>query len=327
MKNFFTAYVFILLLAAACAKGNESAIHETAAADSALAQRLSPAEQKLKDSLDSIAALPPFVLRNDVATPEQADSFMRQSGYWAEYSQGVIDTIAKQNIGYANRLLHNREPYFIVADKQRMMVVLYDKFGRSHRAYKMACSAKYGTKHARGDNRTPEGFFWAEGIYDSTEWLFTDDDGNTSEKRGQFGPRFIRLKGAPMIGIHGTCAPWSRGLRTSHGCMRLHNAHILELVTFATKGMPIIISPSNRDQRVNHEEGYRHITQLRLPRVDETPVDEDFPGLKDYEDREKMIQHRKDSIEAVRRLRLERQLADEEARRLTDSIAALENEL
>lgn len=326
MKNFLPTYItLVLCLVTACGGNGDDTSGSDA--DSALPPGLSVAEQRLKDSLDSIAALPPSVLRNDVATPEQADSFMRQSGYWDEYSQGIIDTIAKQDMGYANRLLHNREPYFLVADKQRMMVVLYDKYGRSHRAYKMACSAKYGTKHAKRDNRTPEGFFTAEGIYDSTEWLFTDDDGNTSEKRGQFGPRFIRLKGAPMIGIHGTCAPWSRGLRTSHGCMRLHNAHILELVTFATKGMPIIVSPSDRDQRVNHEEGFRHITQLRLPRVDETPVDEDFPGLKDYEEREKMIQHRKDSIEAVRQLRLERQLAAEEAKRLADSISAQENEL
>ena len=186
--------IFFLLAVTACNSGNGNNVVD---ADSTSVPLLSPEEQRMNDSLDSIAALPPSVLRNDVTTPEQADSFMRQSGYWAEYSSGVIDTIAKQNIDYANRLLHNQEPYFLVADKQHMMVVLYNKFGQPHRAYKMACSAQFGTKHARRDNRTPEGFFSAEGIYDSTEWLFTDDDGNTSEKRGQFGPRFIRIKGAP----------------------------------------------------------------------------------------------------------------------------------
>lgn len=297
--------IMFLLAVNSCNSSNGSKGNKSVEADSTSAPRLSPEEQRVKDSLDSIAALPPSVLRNDVTTPEQADSFMRQSGYWAEYSSGVIDTIAKQNIDYANRLLHNSEPYFLIADKQHMTVVLYNKYGQPHRAYKMACSAHFGSKHAKRDNRTPEGYFTAEGIYDSTEWLYTDDDGNTSEKRGQFGPRFIRIKGAPMIGIHGTCAPWSRGRRASHGCMRIHNAHILELVTFATKGMPIIINPSDRDQRVNRQEGYTRITQLRLPKVDESPIDEDFPGLKEYEEREKLIQHRKDSIAAVMRMREE----------------------
>lgn len=318
--------IFFLLAVTACNSGNGNNVVD---ADSTSVPLLSPEEQRMNDSLDSIAALPPSVLRNDVTTPEQADSFMRQSGYWAEYSSGVIDTIAKQNIDYANRLLHNQEPYFLVADKQHMMVVLYNKFGQPHRAYKMACSAQFGTKHARRDNRTPEGFFSAEGIYDSTEWLFTDDDGNTSEKRGQFGPRFIRIKGAPMIGIHGTCAPWSRGRRASHGCMRIHNAHILELVTFATKGMPIIISPSDRDQRVNRQEGYTRITQLRLPKVDESPIDEDFPGLKDYEEREKLIKHRKDSIDAVLRIREELSrdtLATLQAEEKTDTMSEAGNE-
>lgn len=307
MKRLLIIPALMLLLTAAGCGGGES--RADSPRDTVVTPRLSPREQRVKDSLDSIAALPSWVLRNDITEIRQVDSFMRQSGYHAEYSQGVIDTIARQDIDYANRLLHNSQPYFIVVDKQQMKVLLYDKFGRPHRAYKMACSAKYGTKHARRDNRTPEGYFTAEGIYDSTEWLFTDDDGNTSEKRGQFGPRFIRIKGAPMIGIHGTCAPWSRGRRASHGCIRIHNAHILELVTFATKDMPIIISPSDRDQQVNRSEGYNRITQLRLPPVEASPIDEDFPGLKDYEEHEKLIQHRKDSIAAIQRMR-QQQLSD-----------------
>lgn len=317
MKSLLAFSVLLIMLAAtACGGGSD---YVQAEADTV--PGLSPEEQRLKDSLDSIAALPPSVLRNDLSTIEQVDSFIAQSGYSEEYSQGVIDTIARQSMDYANRLLHNREPYFLVADKQRMMIILYDKYGRFTRAYRMACSAKYGTKHARRDNRTPEGYFTAEGIYNSTEWLYTDDDGNTSERRGQYGPRFIRIKGAPMIGIHGTCAPWSRGRRASHGCMRIHNAHILELVSYATKGMPILISPSDRDQQVNREEGYTRITQLHLPRVEESPIDEDYPGLREYEEREKQIQHRKDSIAAVHARRAEEARLREEAQRQADSAA------
>ena len=68
----------------------------------------------------------------------------------------------------------------------------------------MACAKNYGTKHKKADSRTPEGFFEVEGIYNSTDWLYTDDDGVTSKKKGQFGPRFIRLKipVTSQIGIH-----------------------------------------------------------------------------------------------------------------------------
>ena len=97
-----------------------------------------------------------------------------------------------------------------------------------------------------------------KGIFNSTEWLYTDDDGNTSQKKGQFGPRLIRLliPGITQIGIHGTCAPWSIGKRASHGCIRLTNENILDLVQYAEKRMPVIVVPGRKDTEVNQSEGY-----------------------------------------------------------------------
>ena len=122
----------------------------------------------------------------------------------------------------------------------------------------MACAKNYGSKHQKADSRTPEGFFSAQGVYDSTDWLFTDDNGVTSKKRGQFGPRFIRLRTpvTSQIGIHGTCAPWSIGARCSHGCIRITNEQIMELVEYVEVGMPIIVSPGLKDTKVNMAEGY-----------------------------------------------------------------------
>ena len=42
----------------------------------------------------------------------------------------------------------------------------------------------------------------------------------------------------------------------SHGCIRVTNDNILELVKYAEVGMPVIVSPGPRDMRVNEDEGY-----------------------------------------------------------------------
>ncbi len=198
---------------------------------------------------------------------EEAIEHMKRSGHWEEYSKGIIPDVANECLEYATKLINNEFNRFIVVDKGRMEVLLYDKYGRMEKKYGMACAKNFGTKHHRGDSRTPEGFFTAEGIYDSTDWLFTDDDGVTSDKKGQFGPRFIRLKcpNTSQIGIHGTVAPWSIGHRVSHGCIRITNENILELVTLVEVGMPIIVSPGSRDMKVNRSEGYYIPSITTLP--------------------------------------------------------------
>lgn len=184
-----------------------------------------------------------------------------QSGPKADgYRGGIIPVIAREVPDYADRLIAALAKYdgFIVVDKAAMEVILYDSLGHVKRQYGMACAKNYGTKHKKADSRTPEGFFSVEGRYNSTEWLYTDDNGVQSKKKGQFGPRFIRIKipTTSQIGIHGTCAPWSIGHRASHGCIRITNENILELVELVTPGMPVIILPGKRDRAVNREEGY-----------------------------------------------------------------------
>lgn len=176
------------------------------------------------------------------------------------YKDGILFTIAREVPDYADKLISQLNKYkgFIVVDKAGMNVILYDKYGQVEKSYGMACAKNYGTKHKKADSRTPEGFFYVEGKYDSTDWLFTDDNGYTSPKKGQFGPRFIRLKipGTSQIGIHGTCSPWSIGHRVSHGCIRILNENILELVDLVEVGMPVIVLPGKRDREVNRSEGY-----------------------------------------------------------------------
>lgn len=186
--------------------------------------------------------------------------FIRNKPDAALYNGGIIPVMARFAPKYATKLLSELETYssFIVVDKASMRVILYDKYGQIMKDYGMACAKNYGTKHMKADSRTPEGFFSIEGKYDSTDWLFTDDDGHTSKKKGQFGPRFLRIRTpiSMQIGIHGTGSPWSIGHRVSHGCIRITNDNIMELFDLVEKGMPVIVLPGKRDRAVNREEGY-----------------------------------------------------------------------
>ena len=189
--------------------------------------------------------------------PQDVIALFEQEGHRDEYMSGVIAEIAKSSPSYARRLVNSSHSRFIVVDKGRMKVILYNRYGHEIVSYGMACARNYGTKRGKADCRTPEGFFSVQGIYDSTDWLFTDDNGRTSKKKGQFGPRFIRLSipTTTQIGIHGTCAPGSIGGRVSHGCIRLTNKNILQLVKLVKPGMPVIVIPGKRDREVNLQEG------------------------------------------------------------------------
>lgn len=218
------------------------------------------------------------------ATSQEALDYMQNSPYREKYEAGILPRMARENLPYTNKLLNSTYSRFLVVDKGKMKVQVYDCYGRKEIEYGIACAKNFGTKHEKGDSRTPEGFFSVEGIYDSTDWLFTDDNGVTSPKKGQFGPRFIRLRipTTSQIGIHGTCAPWSIGSRASHGCIRVTNENILKLVEIVEVGMPVIVNPGSRDMRVNLEEGYDvpYITTddrpIKIPKIihkDTTNVD------------------------------------------------------
>ncbi|MCM1293194.1 MAG: L,D-transpeptidase family protein [Bacteroides sp.] len=229
---------------------NDTIISEIAALDTATAIVDSAAEKK-DDKLTPLN-LPEF------ASDQEAIDWMQNSADAEKYSSGILIKMASDNLEYCNKLLRNPYDYFVVVDKPSMYVVLFDRYGREKQSYRMACGRNYGTKHKRSDCRTPEGFFSAEGIYDSTDWLYTDDNGYTSPTRGVYGTRFIRVENPATrtVGIHGTNAPGSLGRRASHGCIRVHNNSIIDLVKYVKKGMPIIVNPSDRDQQVNKSEGY-----------------------------------------------------------------------
>ncbi len=183
---------------------------------------------------------------------------MASSADSAAYARGILPQMARDVPEYAGCLLANEEEGFLIVDKATMKLYRYDRYGVEQERVGVAVAKPYGSKHKRRDNRTPEGYFTIEGIYNSTDWLYTDDDGNTSDVKGQFGPRFMRLRTpvSSQIGIHGTVAPWSIGGRRSHGCIRMTNENILRFAEICRPGWPVIVSPGPKDMAVNEEEGY-----------------------------------------------------------------------
>lgn len=192
------------------------------------------------------------------STPEDAMRYMDESSDNRAYAEGILYSMANDTLDYCERLLNNQFDYFIIVDKGKMNVELYDKFGRLKKSYRCACGKNYGNKRSKGDCRTPEGFFRAGSVKNSEDWHYTDEKGRRSENPGQYGPRFIRIitPGFSSTGIHGTDAPWSIGGRRSHGCVRIKNENILELAKFVAKGMPIIVLPGPKDRKVNEREEY-----------------------------------------------------------------------
>lgn len=255
MKSSLSVFISLIFfgLLIACSGGQTEKTNPTSDTiqnepDSATIIKQQQEKAKTRDSLPSNC------------TAEQAIEYMKTSGYWNNYSTGIIPSIVRQYLPYAHRLINNKYNHFIIVDKGSMQVILYDKYGHLKLNYKMACGRNYGHKRSKADCRTPEGIFQCGGWFDSTDWLYTNDWGVTSPARGQFGPRFIRI--CPQIGIHGTAARYSIGRRCSHGCIRIQNENVLELVKYVEKGMPIIVNPGANDVAANKANG------VSMPRLD-----------------------------------------------------------
>lgn len=251
MKYLVGIFLAILILCSCERKISKSAL---SGADVDTVAIIDTVDTIIIDTIE-VDTLPPRKYFHDSIS---ALKFVKSEEYRNSYKGSIIPQMIKDYFPYAQKLLNSKYQRFIVVDKYSMRVMLFDRMGRLERAYKMACARNYGTKHEKGDERTPEGFFSVENIYDSTDWLFVDDDGKKSDIKGQFGPRFIRLRipGTSQIGIHGTCSPRSIGWRCSHGCIRITNEQIMELVELVEPGMPVIVNPGRRDTKTNLEEGF-----------------------------------------------------------------------
>lgn len=128
-------------------------------------------------------------------------------------------------------------------DKNRMTISLLSETDTLMR-FPISCGRGFGPKQKQGDMRTPEGTYKILSFTDSRAWGHDFKDG-LGYIREAYGPWFIRLSAGNGIGIHGTHAPESMGLRASEGCIRLKNEDLLKLKPQLRKGMMVVILPDS----------------------------------------------------------------------------------
>ncbi len=143
---------------------------------------------------------------------------------------------------------HIQKP-FVVIDKDLhiLFVIEYDMALRDFivlRCYPVATGRYKGQKQEEGDLRTPEGVFKIIKVHDSSKWPpYVDLE--TGEKIG-YGPYFLRLKTKwKGIGIHGTDKAHEHEIGTdaSHGCIRMKNKDLLDMMKFVGVGTSVVIMP------------------------------------------------------------------------------------
>lgn len=229
---------------------------------------VSPKQDQTEATADTVKAEKTDTIakkdRNNGPTLTSTDAqlqYMSQSANSSRYNSGILPQLAKDAPEYCQKILA-KGTGFLIVDKAKMKVFLYDKFGNIELSYPIACASKYGARQQAWDSRTPEGLLDVQGIYNSQSWRFVSRSGSKSGP-GVFGPKFIRI--APSIGLHGTSSPGSIGKRISHGCIRLNNKNILELVNHVEVGMPVIVSPGPRDMLVNQSEGRNILAVVTEP--------------------------------------------------------------
>ena len=279
--NKLATYSFIALLAAAtvgCGGQNETkkeTSKDSVAVDSSAMKEAAFLESmmdsvKPEEPKDSVNAT---VVTRRFPTTESQLAYMKESNHWDKYSTGILPTMAAEVPQYCEKILQSPHQNFIIVDKGKMKLFLYDKYGNIVHSSGIACGRNYGTKQGSWDSKTVEGIFNAEGVYDSRAWPFINQWGGRSAP-GVFGPWFIRVQGS--IGIHGTSSPGSIGHRVSHGCIRVTNENINKIKTYASAGMPIIVSPGPRDMAANQAAG------INIPSVTtETGTARAVPGKED----------------------------------------------
>lgn len=143
---------------------------------------------------------------------------------------------------------------FLIINKSEKKIYLYENFEKVN-SYLVTIGKTPGNKIKSGDSRTPEGIFVVKSIDNSSNWDYDFPNDNLDPIRGAYGPWFIRLEvpGFNGIGIHGFIHDDALGERASHGCVRLNNEELEEIVNFAKPGMPVIILPGAKDLAMNAE--------------------------------------------------------------------------
>ncbi|WP_242603499.1 L,D-transpeptidase [Acetomicrobium hydrogeniformans] len=134
---------------------------------------------------------------------------------------------------------------WVCSKKEHVLLALSETDKVIYGGWMVATGRNPGQKLKVGDMRTPEGVFYVKSIEDSSFWGSYVDKA-TKERIG-YGPYFIRLEtGWKGIGIHGTDDEHLHEIGTdaSHGCIRMANDDLLEVVSMSMKGQKVVILES-----------------------------------------------------------------------------------
>ena len=66
----------------------------------------------------------------EFANAASARAYMRHSADSDKYASGILPQMADESLNYTTKLLNSKYDNFIIVDKGRMKVVLYDRYGR-----------------------------------------------------------------------------------------------------------------------------------------------------------------------------------------------------
>ena len=148
MKYLVGIFLAILILCSCERKISKSAL---SGADVDTVAIIDTVDTIIIDTIE-VDTLPPRKYFHDSIS---ALKFVKSEEYRSSYKGSIIPQMIKDYFPYAQKLLNSKYQRFIVVDKYSMRVMLFDRMGRLERAYKMTCARNYGTKHEKGDERTP----------------------------------------------------------------------------------------------------------------------------------------------------------------------------
>lgn len=173
---------------------------------------------------------------------------------------------------YEKREISGNPEYSIVVDKSehRLEVKKHEKgIVETERMYDVATGRNAGDKIHEGDCKTPSGRYYIKKVMsnDSNSIFY---DNYLVHLNNRFNS-YMRIDGKPLgydsygpvalvlnypnnedikqgktgsrIWIHGTSDPGSIGKNASHGCLRMHNSDILELLNYVGNGTEVVIRP------------------------------------------------------------------------------------
>ena len=138
--------------------------------------------------------------------------------------------------------------YWIKVNKQQLRLTLF-KGGEVVKSWPVSIGKGRGkVKSSRLDLITPTGTFTIYRVIpDATKLVFDpawfDEPGKAAP--GAYGSKLISFYNKWEIAIHGTNPPGAGGRWATHGCIRLKNPDIEDLVNYVKPKMKIVIVENN----------------------------------------------------------------------------------